>query len=370
MIPSRSVWRFRAHRSIGLIVPGVLLVLATSGPSIAAQVIVNGRLRAMPAKAVQANGLVADLQIGDARPAAGPGEAAQVAATRPGQLDAYCNDGSVVKVLLRDEKIPIKTDYGLLEVPVKDIRRIDFATRLPQGVLDQVAAAIKNLASSEFKVREEASAELLTLGRHAYPALLAAAESEDAEVVLRADKLLEQIRKAVPEDDLAVYDFDLIHTSKSQIGGTIEIPSLKVATEPFGEQTLPIAQLRSLNSGEEKESEPANVLPDPGNMNNYQGQIGKTFYFRLTGPPQGRGQGGVWGSDIYTFDSTLSTAAVHAGVLKAGETKVVGVTMLGPQDSFASSSRNGVVTGNWGQYPSAYKFVTKKASGRPLRAAR
>jgi len=31
----------------------------------------------------------------------------------------------------------------------------------------------------------------------------------------------------------------------------------------------------------------------------------------------------LWGSDIYTLDSTLGMAAVHAGVVKAGQTGVV-----------------------------------------------
>src|SRR5215471_12007065 len=45
-------------------------------------------------------------------------------------LDARCIDGSVVKIVLLDPKIPMKTDYGLFEIAVGDIRRIEFATRI------------------------------------------------------------------------------------------------------------------------------------------------------------------------------------------------------------------------------------------------
>ena len=39
----------------------------------------------------------------------------------------------------------------------------------------------------------------------------------------------------------------------------------------------------------------------------------------------GAGVGGfVWGTNVYTLDSTLALAAVHAGLLKTGESKVVG----------------------------------------------
>lgn len=345
---------------------------AVQGATIGLLALVPESSIAVAAQVVAAQRVVVQGKVVNVQPqAAGTTEEAVVAppAKIPGRLEARCCDGSVVHVTLLDEKIAMKTDYGLLEVPVADIERIDFATRVPTAIKQKVEAAIANLGNEDFKLREQATAELLALEAYAFPALLQAVESEDPEVVLRADKLIEQIRKTASEDDLAVYEFDVIVTGKSQFGGTIQVESLKVETAAFGQQQLPIAVLRGLGSGE-KEDEPTNVLPDPGNMANYQGQVGKTFHFRLTGPPPGRANGSVWGSDIYTFDSMVSMAAVHAGVLKAGETKVVGVTMLGPQQQFGSSSRNGIVTGNWGQYPSAYKFVTRKANGRNLRAQR
>src|SRR5262249_36961300 len=60
-------------------------------------------------------------------------------------LDARCIDGSVVKIVLLDPKIPMKTDYGLFEIAVGDIRRIEFASRIPQSMDDQVKAAIARL---------------------------------------------------------------------------------------------------------------------------------------------------------------------------------------------------------------------------------
>jgi hypothetical protein len=326
----------------------------------------------LPAGAAQVEAprrVIVQSKAGQAFAADAPAEQAPARAKVPGRLEARCCDGSVVLLTLLDAKIPLKTDYGVLEVPVVDIERIDFATRVPEATKQKVAAAIGNLGSADFKNREQATAALLELGAYAYPALLSAVESDDPEVVLRADKLIEQLRKTIPEADLAVYEFDVIFTAKSQFGGTIEVDSIKVDTAAFGQQQVPIAVLRSLGSGS-REQEPANVLLDPGNMANYQGQVGKTFYFRLTGPLPGRTQGAVWGNDIYTFDSIVSSAAVHAGVLRPGETKVVGVTMLGAQQQFVSSSRNGIVSGNWGQYPSAYKFVTQNPAARNQRPPR
>lgn len=93
-------------------------------------------------------------------------------------------------------------------------------------------------------------------------------------------------------------------------------------------------------------SEPVAVTP-PGAVESpyaydLRGQNGKTFYRRLTGSVDGY----VWGGEnnVYTDDSILATAAVHAGVLKAGETAMVRFTILAGKDSYVGSEKNGVTT--------------------------
>lgn len=295
-----------------------------------------------------------------------PPEAAATAETAPAKdpvrLMARCSDGSLIKVLLLDEKIPLKTDYGLLEIPASDIERIEFATRVPADARQKIEGLIAELGSTEFDKREAAGEALQRLGAAAYQALLTAVHSEDPEVVVRADRLLEQLRRTTKHEDLQFNAYDVIYTAKSQLGGVLQVEALQVETSAFGKQPLRVELLRSLGLGEGAEVEPKNVMPDPGTLANFQGQTNRTFFFRVTGPmPNALRNGAVWGSDVYTFDSMLSLAAVHAGVLQPGETKVVGVTMLGAQNSFAGSARNGVTSGNWGAYPAAYRFVTKNA---------
>ena len=65
------------------------------------------------------------------------------------------------------------------------------------------------------------------------------------------------------------------------------------------------------------------VLPDPGTLLRRYEQVGKTFHFRVTGTNEGP----VWGTDLYTADSHLATAAVHAGAL-APEEGVVRVSVV------------------------------------------
>jgi hypothetical protein len=195
----------------------------------------------------------------------------------------------------------------------------------------------------------------------AYPALVAisAAQSDDAEVVHRAELLVDQIRKTLPPEELEVREYDLVYTSKSQIGGTIDLPSLKVETGPFGQQQVKLDMLRRIATGATEEQVVGNVLPDPGTLSSYQGQVGKTVYFRVAAPAAGNRNGFVWGTDVYTLDSTLWMAAVHAGLLQPGQTKVLGVTLLGPQNAFAASNRNGITSGNWANYPGGFRFKTK-----------
>jgi hypothetical protein len=123
-------------------------------------------------------------------------------------------------------------------------------------------------------------------------------------------------------------------------------------------------------------------LPDPGMLYAYNNSVGREFYFRVTG----NNQRTVWGTDIYTTDSGLASAAVHAGVLKLGQTGVVKVTILPGQFSYQASARNGVASSSWNNFPTSFKVEAvddedqeagddedrqpvEKASGKPARTA-
>lgn len=68
--------------------------------------------------------------------------------------------------------------------------------------------------------------------------------------------------------------------------------------------------------------------------------------------------GAVWGSDPYTGDSSICTAAVHAGLFDLAEGGAVTVEALGEQESFAGSEANGVTTMDYGAYGTSFTFVT------------
>jgi hypothetical protein len=72
------------------------------------------------------------------------------------------------------------------------------------------------------------------------------------------------------------------------------------------------------------------------------------------GPSQTAG-GSVWGTDVYTDDSYVCRAAVHAGAIGlAGG--VVRIRILGGQSSYPGTSRNGVDSSGYGSWGGSYRF--------------
>ncbi|MBK8009535.1 MAG: hypothetical protein IPK23_14760 [Rhizobiales bacterium] len=90
----------------------------------------------------------------------------------------------------------------------------------------------------------------------------------------------------------------------------------------------------------------------PPNMLELCHDIGANYYFRVRGDTEGQ----VWGTDVYTGDSLLSVAAVHAGLVKPGDTAVVKVTVVAPPAKYQGSIRNNVKAHDFGRYGSAYKL--------------
>ncbi|MSU23907.1 MAG: DUF642 domain-containing protein [Opitutus sp.] len=107
----------------------------------------------------------------------------------------------------------------------------------------------------------------------------------------------------------------------------------------------------------------------PVSLTSYRNKVGSTFEFTVTGTASGS----VWGTDVYTDDSNVGVAAVHAGVLTAGQTKIVTVYIIPGQASYAASTRNGVTTGAWGAWSGSFSFAggtgaTGTATAAPLLA--
>jgi hypothetical protein len=91
----------------------------------------------------------------------------------------------------------------------------------------------------------------------------------------------------------------------------------------------------------------------PPNMLELCHDVGANYYFRVRGEVEGQ----VWGTDVYTGDSTLAVAAVHAGLVKPGDSAVVKVSVVAPPANFQGSIRNNVKTHDFGRYGTAYRLA-------------
>ncbi|CAF3751800.1 unnamed protein product [Rotaria sp. Silwood1] len=94
------------------------------------------------------------------------------------------------------------------------------------------------------------------------------------------------------------------------------------------------------------------------NLKTYRDKIGQTFSFMI----MGNTEGSVWGTDIYTDDSNLAAAAVHAGVVDKGEVKMVNVHILPGQYSYQGSTQNGITSLDYDAWEGSYKFIGTKVS--------
>jgi hypothetical protein len=95
----------------------------------------------------------------------------------------------------------------------------------------------------------------------------------------------------------------------------------------------------------------ARAQDDPGYFSAPATDIGKVFYYKVTG----NAGGSTWGTDVYTTDSHLATSAVHAGVLRVGQEGIVKVTVLPGQQNYPSTTRNGVTSSYWGRWGVSFK---------------
>lgn len=75
--------------------------------------------------------------------------------------------------------------------------------------------------------------------------------------------------------------------------------------------------------------------------------------FRYTCPPNGTART-IWGTNVYTDDSSVCTAAVHTGRFSLAQGGSVTIEIRGPQTSFAGSTRNGITSQDYPAWPGSF----------------
>jgi hypothetical protein len=80
-------------------------------------------------------------------------------------------------------------------------------------------------------------------------------------------------------------------------------------------------------------------------------EVGKTLKFEC---PAGGKESSVWGTDIYTLDSSICNAAVHAGKIEMESGGAVTIELRPGESAYKGSARNGITTHDYEKYGSSF----------------
>jgi hypothetical protein len=120
-----------------------------------------------------------------------------------------------------------------------------------------------------------------------------------------------------------------------------------VASAAYG----PYERSFSVAASDARSDVDVNQCPDT-----FQGYRARSDVITCTCTAEQMADGPVWGTDVYTDDSTICRAAVHAGAVAATGGPVRLQTAPARQ-SYAGSTRNGVWTQDYGPWEGAFSFV-------------
>jgi hypothetical protein len=87
----------------------------------------------------------------------------------------------------------------------------------------------------------------------------------------------------------------------------------------------------------------------------YRGQNGKRY--TITFPPGGVLSPRLWGTDLYTDDSSIGTAAVHAGLINPQSGGTVTIEIRPGASSYQGSTRNGITSSGYGGFSGSFVFA-------------
>ena len=81
--------------------------------------------------------------------------------------------------------------------------------------------------------------------------------------------------------------------------------------------------------------------------------------------PPGGAEYAIWGTAVYTSDSSVCTAGVHVGILSFAIGGAVVVDMIDGQAAYVGSTLNGVTSRDYASYPASFTFAGSPPSFAP-----
>jgi hypothetical protein len=70
--------------------------------------------------------------------------------------------------------------------------------------------------------------------------------------------------------------------------------------------------------------------------------------------------GRIWGTQTYTADSSICTAAVHAGLISAADGGTVAIEVIAGQETYEGTEANGVLSSAYGSFGLSFTFADEQ----------
>lgn len=86
----------------------------------------------------------------------------------------------------------------------------------------------------------------------------------------------------------------------------------------------------------------------------HRSAIGETFTYRC---PSAGEIAAIWGTDVYSDDSSVCGAAVHAGAITLDEGGEVEIEIRAGLEAYEGSIRNGIASGAYGPWANAFAVL-------------
>ncbi|MBI3300305.1 MAG: hypothetical protein HYZ75_19230 [Elusimicrobia bacterium] len=176
---------------------------------------------------------------------------------------------------------------------------------------------------------------------------LPASESGKWEKVVDVDPVPEATKLAA-EFDKAASEIRRESESKLDELRQATVAKLKAVQDKFTKE----ARLDEALAVRDRIWQALELKADPGLLRSGPQDIGKIWYFEVVG----NRLSSVWGSGVYTTDSSLAAAAVHAGVVEPGKKAVIKVTILPGQAAYTASEKNGVRSLEWADWHTSFRL--------------
>lgn len=142
-----------------------------------------------------------------------------------GSVRVHMNGGTIIVGNVKTTTLPIKTKYGVLQVPFDEITSMKIGIHYEDGQRDAIQKAVKSLSSGVYKERDVATKELVKHGHHALSFL--PLKSSDTEQLRRAEDVQAKILEINP---VVVPAYDVVRTQEMEIRGEIMVDFLEVTS--------------------------------------------------------------------------------------------------------------------------------------------